>query len=101
MPGYVNKQLIKYNHPPPQKPVNTPWEPYPVTFGSTIQNTLPHNKSPPLGKNQVKHMQQIIGSFLYCCRATDPTIPHAHSELATQQSKATEKTLQRCNHFLD
>eukprot|EP00804_Cyclotella_cryptica_P000705 CCRYP_000993-RA/>CCRYP_000993-RA protein AED:0.40 eAED:0.40 QI:0/-1/0/1/-1/1/1/0/237 len=33
--------------------------------------------------------------------ATDPTIPHALSELATQQSNATEQTLKRCHHFLD
>jgi hypothetical protein len=52
MPGYVNKQLIKYNHPPPKTPVNTPWEPYPITFGRKIQETLPHYVSPPLTKNR-------------------------------------------------
>eukprot|EP00804_Cyclotella_cryptica_P000094 CCRYP_013744-RA/>CCRYP_013744-RA protein AED:0.39 eAED:0.64 QI:0/0/0/1/0/0/3/0/222 len=59
MPGYFNKQLIKYKHPPPPKPVNTPWEPYPIKFGKTIQSTLPHNDSPPLDKKQVKRIQQI------------------------------------------
>eukprot|EP00804_Cyclotella_cryptica_P022287 CCRYP_018106-RA/>CCRYP_018106-RA protein AED:0.35 eAED:0.38 QI:0/0/0/1/0/0/3/0/579 len=56
---------------------------------------------PPLNSQQIKHIQQIVGSFLYYSRATDPTISHALSELATQQSRATENTLQRCNHFLD
>eukprot|EP00804_Cyclotella_cryptica_P018372 CCRYP_015481-RA/>CCRYP_015481-RA protein AED:0.17 eAED:0.17 QI:0/0/0/1/1/1/2/0/862 len=70
MPGYVTKQLTKYNHPHPKKP-------------------------------NIKHIQQIVGSFLYYARATDPTIPHALSELATQQSNATEQTLKRCHHFLD
>eukprot|EP00804_Cyclotella_cryptica_P028165 CCRYP_011030-RA/>CCRYP_011030-RA protein AED:0.16 eAED:0.16 QI:0/0/0/1/0.25/0/5/0/1115 len=52
-------------------------------------------------KQQIKHIQQIVGSFLYYSRATDPTISHALSELATQQSHATENTLKRCNRFLD
>jgi endonuclease I len=29
MPGYVEKQLLKYKHPRPAKPVNTQWEPTP------------------------------------------------------------------------
>eukprot|EP00804_Cyclotella_cryptica_P024278 CCRYP_012561-RA/>CCRYP_012561-RA protein AED:0.25 eAED:0.27 QI:0/0/0/1/1/1/3/0/611 len=101
MPGYVNKQLTKYNHPRPKKPVHTPWEPYPIKYGSTIQATLPPDDSPPLNSKQIKHIQQIAGSFLYYSRATDPTIAHALSELATQQAHATENTLQRCKHFLD
>eukprot|EP00804_Cyclotella_cryptica_P014206 CCRYP_005619-RB/>CCRYP_005619-RB protein AED:0.41 eAED:0.38 QI:0/0/0/1/0/0/4/0/300 len=75
MPGYVHKQLTKYNHPRPKNPVHTPWEPYPIKYG--------------------------IGSFLYYSRATDPTISHALSELATQQAHAMENTLKCCTHFLD
>eukprot|EP00804_Cyclotella_cryptica_P022272 CCRYP_018126-RA/>CCRYP_018126-RA protein AED:0.26 eAED:0.24 QI:0/0/0/1/0/0.33/3/0/620 len=101
MPGYVTKQLTKYNHPLPSKPVNTPWEPYPIKYGKPIQPALPHDDSPPLSSQQFKHIQQIVGSFLYYSRATDPTISHALSELATQQSHATENTVKRCNHFLD
>jgi hypothetical protein len=101
MPGYVTKQLTKYNHPLPKKPVNTPWEPYPIKYGHPIQETLPHDDSPPLSTQNITHIQQIVGSFLYYARATDPTIPHALSELATQQSHATEQTLKRCHHFLD
>eukprot|EP00804_Cyclotella_cryptica_P029279 CCRYP_011676-RA/>CCRYP_011676-RA protein AED:0.16 eAED:0.06 QI:0/0/0/1/0/0/6/0/1468 len=101
MPGYVTKQLTKYNHPHPKKPVNTPWEPYPIKYGHPIQETLPEDDSPLLTKQNIKHIQQIVGSFLYYARATDPTIPHALSELATQQSNATEQTLKRCHHFLD
>eukprot|EP00804_Cyclotella_cryptica_P007873 CCRYP_001437-RA/>CCRYP_001437-RA protein AED:0.37 eAED:0.37 QI:0/0/0/1/0/0/2/0/154 len=78
MPCYVNKQLIEYNHPKPKKPVNTPWE-----------------------RQQIKHIQQIVGSIPYYSRATDPAISHALSEFATQQSHTTENTLKRCNHFLD
>eukprot|EP00804_Cyclotella_cryptica_P024309 CCRYP_020871-RA/>CCRYP_020871-RA protein AED:0.34 eAED:0.32 QI:0/0/0/1/1/1/2/0/475 len=101
MDSYVQKQLIKYNHPKPKKPVHTPWEPYPIKYGSPVQQTLPNKDSPPLNAQQIKHIQQVIGSFLYYSRATDPTISHALSELATQQAHATENTLKRCDHFLD
>eukprot|EP00804_Cyclotella_cryptica_P024533 CCRYP_014643-RA/>CCRYP_014643-RA protein AED:0.40 eAED:0.40 QI:0/0/0/1/0/0/2/0/252 len=84
MPGYVNKQCIKYNHPPPKKPVNTPWEPYPIKFSNPIQLTLPHDDSPPLNKQQVKRIQQIVGSFLYYSRATDLTITHQCNRKHTQ-----------------
>eukprot|EP00804_Cyclotella_cryptica_P019090 CCRYP_014475-RA/>CCRYP_014475-RA protein AED:0.46 eAED:0.46 QI:0/0/0/1/0/0/2/0/218 len=47
MPGYVTKQLTKYNHPLPNKPVNTPWEPYPIKYGNPIQQMLPQD-DPPL-----------------------------------------------------
>ncbi|KAL7480669.1 hypothetical protein ACHAW6_006340, partial [Cyclotella cf. meneghiniana] len=101
MPGYVQKQLSKYNHPRPKKPVHTPWEPYPIKYGNAEQESLPHDNSPPLNAKEIKHIQQVIGSFLYYSRATDPTISHALSELATQQTHATKNTLKRCNHFLD
>jgi hypothetical protein len=43
-----------------------------------------------------------VGSFLYYCRATDPTIPVlALNELATLQTKATENVMKRCRDFLD
>eukprot|EP00804_Cyclotella_cryptica_P005248 CCRYP_018890-RA/>CCRYP_018890-RA protein AED:0.36 eAED:0.27 QI:0/0/0/1/0/0/3/0/601 len=85
----------------PRKPVHTPWEPYPIKYGNKLQETLPPDESPTLNSKQIRHIQQIVGSFLYYSRATDPTIAHALSELATQQAHATENTLKRCNHFLD
>jgi hypothetical protein len=93
MPGYVAKQLTKYNHPLLNKPAHTPWEPNPIKYGNPVQQTLPQDDSPPLSKQQITHIQQIVGSFLYYARATDPTIPYTLSELATQQSNATENTL--------
>ena len=46
MPGYVTKQLTKYNHPPPKKPQHCPWEPSPHTFGEKSQDPLPLDDSP-------------------------------------------------------
>eukprot|EP00956_Cyclotella_meneghiniana_P018821 scaffold31709_cov41-Cyclotella_meneghiniana.AAC.11 len=57
--------------------------------------------SPALDADGIKYLQQVIGSFLYYARATDTTIPHTLSELASEQSTATENTLKKCKQFLD
>ena len=101
MPGYVQKQLTKYNHPAPSKPQHCPYEPSPIKYGSASQAVLPQDDSPPLDKDGIKYLQQVIGSFLYYCRATDTTIPHALSELASEQTHATQNTLKKCKQFLD
>jgi len=100
MPGYVEKQLLKYKHPKPSKPVHTPWEPTPFTIGNP--NAVAEvDDSPPLNADGIKRIQQVVGSFMYYCRATDPTIPVALNELASRQNNATENLKRRCNHFLD
>ena len=101
MPGYVKKQLIKYNHPMPKSPQHCPWSPQPIQYGSKTQDPIPPDESPALDKKGIKLIQQVVGSFLYYCRATDTTIPEALSELSQQQTKATENTLKQCRQFLD
>ena len=101
MPGYVQKQLTRYNHPPPSKPQHCPYNPSPIQYGKASQNTLPPDESPALDADGIKYLQQVIGSFLYYARATDTTIPHTLSELASEQSTATENTLKKCKQFLD
>jgi hypothetical protein len=101
MPGYVQKQLAKYNHEKPKKPQHCPWEPAPIKYGSKSQETDQPDTSPPLDKAGIQRIQQIVGSFLYYSRATDPTIPHALNKLSSQQSKATEETAKRAAQFLD
>eukprot|EP00956_Cyclotella_meneghiniana_P034908 scaffold109299_cov35-Cyclotella_meneghiniana.AAC.1 len=101
MPGYVQKQLTKYNHPAPSKPQHCPYEPSPIKYGSASQDVLPQDYSPPLDKDGIQYLQQVIGPFLYYCRATDTTIPHALSELASKQSHATQNTLKKCKQFLN
>eukprot|EP00804_Cyclotella_cryptica_P028854 CCRYP_008428-RA/>CCRYP_008428-RA protein AED:0.23 eAED:0.27 QI:0/0/0/1/0/0/2/0/267 len=86
MPGYVHKQLIKYNHPMPKSPQHCPLSPHPIQYGSKIQDPIPPNESPALDRKGIKFIQQVVGSFLYYCRATDTTIPAALSELSQQQT---------------
>jgi hypothetical protein len=76
MPGYVEKHLLKYKHPNPSKLIHTPWEPAPFRYGKS-NKTAPDDNSPTLHEEGIKFIQQVVGSFMYYCRATDPTIPVA------------------------
>jgi hypothetical protein len=48
-----------------------------------------------------KHVQQIVGSFLYYAQTVDHTILMALSEISSQQVAPTENTMKRVNQFLD
>jgi hypothetical protein len=65
MPGYILKQLQKYKHDCPQRPPHCPYSPLPKQYGSEAQHPLPPDTSPPLSKDDIKHIQCIIGSILY------------------------------------
>ena len=101
MPGYVEKQLTKYRHKAPSKRQYCPYEPNPIKYGKQSNEIKQEPESPALEKEEKKYIQQVIGSFLYYARAVDMTILQALSEIAAQQSKPTEKTMQRVKQFLD
>ncbi len=101
MPTYVGKQLVRYAHPPPSRKQHTPFDPAPVVFGRAAQDLPPPDDSKPLDAAGKKRVQQVVGSFLYYGRAVDMTILCALNEIAAQQAKPTEKTMERVNTFLD
>ena len=101
MPGYVEKQLTKYRHKAPKRKQYCPYEPNPIKYGKQSNEIKQEPESPALGKEEKKYIHQVIGSFLYYARAVDMTILQALSEIAAQQSKPTEKTMQRVKQFLD
>jgi hypothetical protein len=56
---------------------------------------------PKLDKDQITHLQQIIGVFLYYARAINSTILVTLSDLAAQQTQASELTLRKADQLLD
>ena len=54
-----------------------------------------------MGKEDKKYIRHVVGSFLYYARAADLTILTALSDIASEQSKPTEKTMKRVKQFLD
>ena len=54
-----------------------------------------------VGKEEQIYIQQVVGSFLCYARAVDMKVLQALSEIAVQQEKSTETTMQRVKQFLD
>jgi hypothetical protein len=101
MPQYVMRQLTCYAHPVPNKPQHCPFSPNPITYQKDNQAPTPANESPLLNNASKKRIQQVVGSFLYCERAVDPTILMALSDIATQQSAPTENPKKQVDQFFD
>jgi hypothetical protein len=98
---YAMKQLTRYAHPAPLKPQHCPFAPNPIAYGKDNQAPSPTNDSTLLDNAGKKHIQQIVGSFLYYVQAVDPTILMALSNIATQQSAPNKNTNKRVKQFLD
>ncbi len=95
MPNYIKKKLQEYGHIIPTRIHSCPYHPEPKKYGSEAQASLPPDATPRLDKAGIKRVQQIVGSILYYARAVDMTVLMGLSSIAVEQTKATEKTMER------
>lgn len=58
------------------------------------------DNSPGLNKNEVKQIQQIVGTLLYLAQAVNSTLLVPLSAITSEQSKATECTHEKINQLL-
>ena len=73
MSKYVMKQMTPYAHHVPLKPQHRPYSPSLILYDKDNQAPTPTGDSPLLDATGKKHIQQIIGSFLYYAHAVDST----------------------------
>jgi hypothetical protein len=100
MPGYVSNVLSKFQHDAPKNPQHTPsWYVTPV-YGAKTQYAT-KDETPPLTARKCLTIQKVNGSILYYARAVDPTVLITLNDIATEQTKATEKTQAATNQLLD
>jgi hypothetical protein len=59
------------------------------------------DETPLLTAKQCLTIQKVKGSVLYYARAVDPTVLMPLNDIATEQTKATEKTQAATNQLLD
>ncbi len=95
------KQLNCYAHPTPDKPQHCSYSPNTINYGKDNQARKPSNESPLLDNAGKKHIQQVVGSFLYYACSVNPTILMALSDIATQQASPTQNTKKQVDQFLD
>jgi hypothetical protein len=100
MPGYVSNVLSKFQHEAPKHPQHTPLRYVtPVYVANTQYATK--DETPPLTAKQCLTIQKVTGSVLYYAQAVDPTILMPLNDIATEQTKATEKTQAATNQLVD
>ncbi len=86
-------KLQEYEHIMPRKLQMCPYLLEPKKFGTEAQAPLPHDFTPKLDKNGIKHVQKIVRSILYYARAVDMTVLIALSSITVEQTKGIEKTM--------
>ncbi len=100
MPGYIKKQLLKYEHIM-RRIQHCPYSPEPKRYSADAQSPLPQDISQKLTDNEIKKVQKIVGSILYYARAVDMTVLMALSSIASEQTKGTERILEKAYQVLD
>jgi hypothetical protein len=100
MPGYVSNVLSKFEHDAPKHPQHTPSRYVTPVYGAKTQHAT-KDETPPLIAQQCLTIQKVTGSILYYARAVDPTVPMPLNDIATEQTKANEKTQAATNQMLD
>jgi hypothetical protein len=100
MPTYARNALIKFGHQKPSQPQHSPYQAAPIQYGSKKQQPQT-DTSPPLSTEQIKCIQQVVGTFIFFGRAVDPTLTAALSAIASRQNKGTEATMKATKQLLD
>ena len=101
MPGYVDKALARFKHPPPAKPQHQPYPHVKPNYGAKTQYAKEADTSPPLDKAGKKFIQEVCGVFLFLARGVDGGLLPPLSALASQQANPTEETMKLAKLFLD
>ncbi|NNE46316.1 MAG: hypothetical protein HKN37_06620, partial [Rhodothermales bacterium] len=101
MPGYIERCLQRFEHPPPTRPEHAPHAWQTPTYGKRTQLAPLPDSSPSLDLQDTKRVQQIVGVILFYARAIDPTPLVALSDLATQQANPTEHTMKAVTKLLN
>ena len=81
VPDFVKKSLNKYQHPTPSKPQHAPTKATPINYGAKVQAPTPDDETPLLTPEGIRQVQDIVGTFAWYSRATDPTMAQTLSSI--------------------
>jgi hypothetical protein len=91
MPGYISNVLSKFQHDAPKYPQHTPSRYVTLVYGANTQYET-KDETPPLTAQLCLIIQKVTRSVLYYARAVDLTVLMPLNDIATEQTKATEKS---------
>ena len=89
--GYVKQALEELKHIFTGKHHFAPSKLDRPDYGAKIQFAK-IDKATPLSLVQIKHIERVVGKFLYYARAIDNTMLHALNNIASSKSKGTQTT---------
>jgi hypothetical protein len=92
--------LNKFQHDAPKHPQHTPSKYVTPIYGAKTQYAT-GDEAPLLSAKQYTNIKKITGSVLYYARVVDPTVLMPINDIATEPTKATEKTQAGANQLLD
>jgi hypothetical protein len=98
--SYVSNVLSKFQHDAPKHPQQTPSRYVTPVYGAKTQYAT-KDETPSFTAQQCLTIQKVTGSVLYYARTVDPTVLMPFNDIATEQTKATEKTQAATNQILD
>jgi hypothetical protein len=90
MPGCVSNVLSKFQHDAHKHPQHTLSRYITPVYSAKTKYAM-KDEIPPLTTQQCLTIQKVTGSVLYYARAVDPTVLMPLNDIATEQTKATEK----------
>jgi hypothetical protein len=100
MHGCVSNVLSNFQHDFPKHPQHTPSRYVSPVYGANTQYATT-DETPPLTAQQCLTIQKVTGSVLHYARSVDPTVLMPLNDVATEQTKATEKMQAATNQMLD
>ena len=91
MKGHVQQALEELKHIFTGKHHYAPSKIDRPNYGAKIQLAKEDTVSPP-SFTQIKHIERVVGKFLYYARAIDNTMLHALNDIASSKRKGTQTT---------
>ena len=100
MPGYVQQAVNKFQYgiTSTNKVTDAP-HPYKATKKHGLPMTHPMYNSTKLSPQAIKHLQQMVGTFMFYPRAINPTMLTALRIIATEQTPGTHTTKEKAEHL--
>ena len=100
MNNYVKHTLKKLQHASSHRAQHVPHKWTTPTYGQTRQYATPPDTTKQLDKKGQKHVQRVVGSFLYYARSIDNTIITALNKIAAMQAQPTIKTKKSNDYWI-
>lgn len=103
LPNYVQQALQRLQHTPPSSPQYSPQQHIPIQYSTkgTRQYATQPDNSPLLSPMETRWLQSVLCTFLYYCRALDPTLSTALNDISLSQAQPSTSTKSKCNRLMD